>query len=104
MNHPRKALDEIIHSPVRFSIVAALAAVDEADFRSVGDTVEITDSALSKQISTLERAGYVKVRKTFVGKRPRSYLSLTAAGRRAFDRHLQALRAIAEGATVPPAE
>ncbi|NUR84970.1 MAG: transcriptional regulator [Nonomuraea sp.] len=102
MNHPRKSLDDVIHAPVRFSIVAALAAVDEADFRSVRDSVEITDSALSKQISTLEAAGYVKVRKTFVGKRPRSYLSLTAEGRSAFDRHLQALRAIAEG--FPPGQ
>ncbi|WP_214326807.1 winged helix-turn-helix domain-containing protein [Nonomuraea sediminis] len=96
MSHPRWELDETIHAPVRFSIVAALAAVDSADFRALRDTIEVTDSALSKQISTLEAAGYVKVSKTFIGKRPRTSLSLTPAGRAAFERHLRALREIAE--------
>ncbi|MFD4532202.1 winged helix-turn-helix domain-containing protein [Kitasatospora sp. NPDC058397] len=95
MSHPRKALDGVIHAPIRLSIVAALAAVDEAEFKFVRETVEITDSALSKQISLLEEAGYVKVRKAFVGKRPRTWLSLTKAGRAALERHLSALREIA---------
>ncbi|GAB3446045.1 transcriptional regulator [Streptomonospora sediminis] len=101
MNHPRSQLDDTIHAPVRFSIAAALAAADQADFKFVRDTVEVSDSALSKQISTLENAGYVQVRKVFVGRRPRTYLSLTPAGREAFERHVQALRDIAAGAGVP---
>lgn len=95
MTHPRKSLDSVIHAPVRFSIAAALASVDEADFQTLRDTVEITDSALSKQIALLEQAEYVKVRKAFVGKRARTWLSLTSTGRAAFARHLEALRAIA---------
>jgi DNA-binding MarR family transcriptional regulator len=95
--HARHRLDEVIHAPVRFSIVASLAAADEAEFSAVRDTVEVSDSVLSRQVSTLEAAGYVKVRKGYVGKRPRTWLSLTAAGRMAFDRHLAALRAIADG-------
>ncbi len=90
-------LDEVIHAPVRFSIVASLAAADEAQFSAVRDTVEVSDSVLSRQVSTLEAAGYVKVRKGYVGKRPRTWLSLTAAGRAAYERHLAALRAIATG-------
>lgn len=93
--HPRKSLDTVIHAPVRFSITAALASVDEADFKALREAVEITDSALSKQISLLEEAGYVKVRKAFVGKRARTWLSLTPEGRAAFSRHLDALREIA---------
>jgi DNA-binding MarR family transcriptional regulator len=61
------------------------------------DAIELTDSALSKQVSTLEEAGYVKVRKGYVGKRPRTWLSLTRAGRRAYDAHLAAWRAITGG-------
>ncbi|WP_325063650.1 winged helix-turn-helix domain-containing protein [Streptomyces marianii] len=80
---------------MRFSIVAALAAVDEADFRTLRETIEITDSALSKQISLLEQAEYVRVRKAFVGKRSRTWLSLTGKGRTALSRHLTALREIA---------
>ena len=95
MTHPRKSLDTVIHAPVRFSIAAALASVDEADFKTLRDTIEITDSALSKQIALLEQAEYVKVRKAFVGKRARTWLSLTGKGRTAFARHLTALREIA---------
>ncbi len=92
--HPRHRLDDVIHSPVRFSIVATLAGADNAEFSFVRDTVDVSDSVLSKQVSTLEAAGYVKVKKGYVGKRPRTWLSLTAAGRRAFERHLAALRDI----------
>ena len=46
--HARHRLDDVIHAPVRFSIVAALASVDEAEFGMVRDQVEISDSALSK--------------------------------------------------------
>jgi DNA-binding MarR family transcriptional regulator len=95
--HARHRLDELIHAPVRLSIVAALAQVDEAEFAHVRDTVEVSDSVLSKQATQLEAAGYVKIRKGYVGKRPRTWLSLTPAGRTAYTGHLDALRAIAEG-------
>lgn len=94
-HHARHQLDETIHAPVRFSIVAALASVDEAEFAHVRDTIEISDSALSKQATQLEAAGYVKIRKGHVGKRPRTWFSLTSTGRTAYTRHLAALRAIA---------
>ena len=97
MSHPRNRLDDVIHSPVRFSVVAALAAVESAEFRLVRDTVEVSDSALSKQITLLEGAGYVKVRKFAVGRRTRTSLSLTREGRSAFERHVAALREIAAG-------
>ena len=78
-------------------MAALLAAADRVEFSFVRDHVEVTDSMLSKQVSLLEQAGYVKVDKGHVGKRPRTWLSLTKQGRRAFDRHLAALREIAQG-------
>lgn len=93
--HPRHGLDEVIHAPVRFSIVAALSAVDKAEFSFVRDTVEISDSVLSRQVSTLEAAGYVTVKKGYVGKRPRTWLSLSKAGEMAYRSHLAALTEIA---------
>jgi DNA-binding MarR family transcriptional regulator len=95
--HARHRLDELIHAPVRLSIVAALAQVDEAEFARVRDAIEVSDSVLSKQATQLETAGYVKIRKGYVGKRPRTWLALTPTGRTAYTRHLEALRAIAEG-------
>jgi DNA-binding MarR family transcriptional regulator len=93
--HPRHRLNETIHAPVRFSIVVALAGADNAEFSFVRDTVEVSDSVLSKQVAILESAGIVKVKKGYVGKRPRTWLALSASGRQAFQDHLAALRDIA---------
>lgn len=95
--HPRHELDDVIHAPVRLSIMAALAAAEKADFRFLRDTIEVSDSLLSKHLLTLEEAGYVHVKKTFVGKRARTWLSLTEQGRAAFTTYTDVLRRITEG-------
>ncbi|HEX3824833.1 MAG TPA: transcriptional regulator [Mycobacteriales bacterium] len=84
--------DELIHAPTRLAIVSLLAAAQWADFKYIRDELELSDSALSKQLSTLETAGYVELRRQFVGKRPRMSVSLSIAGRRAFDQHVAALQ------------
>jgi DNA-binding transcriptional ArsR family regulator len=96
--------DELIHAPTRLSIVALLAATEWAEFRFIRDSLELSDSALSKQLSTLEDAGYVEIRKRFVGKRPQTSARLSRRGRVAFDRHVAALQAIVAraGRTVGP--
>jgi DNA-binding MarR family transcriptional regulator len=96
LRHPRHELDDLLGHPVRFSLVALLAAASKVEFSFVRDQLEVTDSMLSKQVSGLEQVGYVKVHKAFVGKRPRTWLSLTREGRRTFERHLAALREIAQ--------
>jgi DNA-binding MarR family transcriptional regulator len=86
--------DELIHAPTRLSIVALLAAADWADFTFVRDSLSLSDSALSKQISILEQAGYVTVRKTGAGRNRRTHLRLSPSGRRAFSAHAAVLRQI----------
>ena len=61
------------------------------------DKIEVSDSLLSKHIRTLEKAGYVRAEKGFVGKRPRTWLTLTDEGRRAFQNYTSILRQITEG-------
>ncbi len=94
--HPRHHLDPVVHFPIRLSIMAVLAEVEEAEFRFVSDTVEINAVTLSRQMTVLEEAGYVHVRKGYVGRRPRTWLSLTTRGRDRFAEHLATLRAITE--------
>ena len=77
-------------------MASLLAAASKVEFSFVRDHVEVSDSMLSKQVSALEQAGYVKVDKGFVGKRPRTWLSLTRDGRRTFERHMSALREIVQ--------
>ncbi len=95
--HPRHGLDELIHAPVRLSIVAALASAEKVEFRLLRDTIEVSDSLLSKHLRTLDEAGYVHVEKGSVGRRPRTWLSITAAGRAALDGHIAALTRIVAG-------
>lgn len=102
--HPRHRLDELIHPPVRFSIMATLAASDEAEFAFVRDLVGVSDSVLSKQVALLEGAGYLKVRKGYVGKRPRTWLQLSPQGRSAFLDHVAVLQEIAAVAATPAAK
>jgi DNA-binding transcriptional ArsR family regulator len=61
------------------------------------DAIQVSDSVLSKQLAVLEKAGYVKIRKSFVGKLPRTSASLAPDGRGAWTGHLQTLRDIAGG-------
>lgn len=86
--------DELIHAPTRLSLVSLLAATEWADFKYLRDAAGLSDSALSKQLTTLEDAGYVDIRKTFVGRRPRTSARLSTAGRRAFEAHIAALQEI----------
>jgi DNA-binding MarR family transcriptional regulator len=100
----RARFDELIHAPTRLSIVSLLAASQWADFQFVRDSVGLSDSALSKQLATLEQAGYVEIRRGFVGKRPRTSARLTSAGRAAFEQHVAALQemVVRSGSTILP--
>ena len=92
MTTPR--FDEIIHPSTRLSIVALLAAADWVDFAFVRDQLGLSDSALSKQFSTLEDAGYVAIERPATGRRRRVQVRLTPEGLDAFRGHVAALRAI----------
>ena len=95
--HPRHQLAEDLAHPVRFSLTAALAATDETEFAVLRDHLQVSDSVLSRQASALETAGIVRIRKGYIGKRPRTWLSLTKSGRDIWVQHLAALQAIASG-------
>jgi len=91
-------LDETFRTATRLRISAFLSGCDEAEFRAVQEYCDLSPSALSKNVSALEDAGYVTVRKGHVGKTPRTWLALTLAGREALAGHLAALQLIADTA------
>lgn len=89
--------DELIHPSTRLSLVATLAATDWADFSYLKERLALSDSALSKQLSTLESAGYVTTERPTTGRRRTVRARLTDTGRDAFTGHVAALRAIVDG-------
>lgn len=92
--HPRHALDDAIHQPVRLSIMAALAQSEKIDFAFLRDHLALGESNLSRHLSALEALGYIVVTKVFEGKRGRTWLSLSQQGRTAFEDHVRVLRQI----------
>jgi DNA-binding MarR family transcriptional regulator len=104
MTAPR--FDEVVHAPVRLRLCAAMARVEQVPFAVLRDTLDISDSALSKHLATLETARYVRITKAVSAGRVRTTAGLTHAGRSAYAGHLAALREIvAAGAELdPPAE
>ncbi len=93
--------DEIIHPSTRLSIVALLASTDWADFSFVRDRLGMSDSALSKQFSILEDAGYVTIERLVTNRRRRVRVALTDVGRRAFEGHVAALQSVIAIAAEP---
>ena len=80
-------LDRLIHEPARLLLVANLAIVDEADFVFLSARTRLTAGNISSHMSRLEEAGYVRIEKSFAGKRPRTTYALTDAGRTAFEHY-----------------
>ena len=92
------AIDPVLHPPARLQIAAVLANVSEAEFARLRTIVQVSDSVLSKHLSALAEAGYVRLRKAALGGRQRTWAALTGAGRKAFVAHLSALKALVESA------
>jgi DNA-binding transcriptional ArsR family regulator len=82
MSGAHLGFDEVIHPQPRLSIMALLAAADWAEFGFIRDSVGLSDSALSKHLSTLEQAGYVTIRKTNTGRRRTHRSAVDPAGAR----------------------
>jgi DNA-binding MarR family transcriptional regulator len=89
------AFDELIHAPLRLQICAMLAPVQSLGFADIRDSLEISDSVLSKHLSALAEAGYVVVSRVRANSRSRRQVTLTKRGRTSLRGHLAALQAIA---------
>jgi DNA-binding MarR family transcriptional regulator len=91
-------LDPVLHNATRLTVLAYLSACKEAEFGVVREHCAVSDPTLSKAVGQLETAKYVKVKKGYVGKYPRTWLAATAAGRTALKAHLKALEDLVAGA------
>jgi DNA-binding MarR family transcriptional regulator len=87
-----KDLDPLLHSQLRLAIMSLLLSVEEADFAYLKEQTGATSGNLSVQIDKLSEAGYIKVKKTFLGKMPRTVCKITAKGVNAFDTYVKNLK------------
>jgi DNA-binding MarR family transcriptional regulator len=94
VTHPALSLDDTVHQRVRLGILAVLEEAKRAEFTYLREALDLSDGNLSRHIQVLEEAGLVRVEKGFEGRRPRTWISSTHAGRKAFEQELEALRAL----------
>ncbi len=87
-----KELNPLLHSELRLAIMSILISVAEAEFTYLKQTCNATAGNLSVQLDKLNKAGYINVKKEFVGKRPKTTCSITPEGRTAFEEYVENLK------------
>ena len=94
-------LNNTMHQPVRLQIMAslvALAAGEQVDFVYLRDLLNLSDGNMGAHLTKLEDEGFVKTKKTFIARKPRTFIAATDKGIEAFDKHVSALEAIIRAA------
>lgn len=85
-------LDPVVHGRLRLALLSLLSGVEEAEFTWLRARTQATDGNLGAQLLKLEQAGYVAIEKKFVLRKPQTLYRITAGGRQALTRYIQALR------------
>jgi DNA-binding MarR family transcriptional regulator len=85
-------IDRLVHEPARLMVLANLYVVESADFTFLMNQTGLTWGNLSSHLTKLEEAGYVRVLKEFVDRKPHTRLSLTEEGRTAFQNYRQQMQ------------
>lgn len=90
--HPTSALNDVVHQKARLGILAVLMEVERADFTYLKALLQLTDGNLGRHIEVLAGEGLVHVEKGYAGRRPRTRVTITRAGRHAFAEEMAAIR------------
>ena len=88
--------DRLLMSRTRLGIISALVGGDKMEFTYLRDSLGLTDGNLSVQISNLEEAGYIKVEKVFLDRKPKTFCMITAKGQRALKNLLKQLESLVD--------
>jgi len=97
MKNPIEALNKIFDSRIRLGVMSVLIVNDSISFNELKQLLELTDGNLASHLNTLEQAEYLKVQKSFIGKKTNTTYIITALGRHAFKAHLDALEKMIRG-------
>ncbi len=97
-DHGIDKISDIIHGRLRLGVMAFLANAEAASFTELKTALSVTSGNLSIQMRKLEEAGYIKIDKSIVGRKPLTTIRMTAAGRKAFATYIEALSDVLGGA------
>jgi DNA-binding HxlR family transcriptional regulator len=85
-------LNPMVHGKLRLAVLSLLSGVEEAEFTWLREKTAATDGNLGAQLLKLEEAGYLKVEKKFVLRKPKTLYRLTENGRLALAEYVRALK------------
>ena len=91
MRIPFEQLDKAFENRIRLQIMSVLAVNERYDFNALKELLDVTDGNLASHLKGLEKEEYVKVNKTFLGRKPNTSYEATEKGKKAFKAHLDAL-------------
>ena len=91
MKIPFEHLDKAFENRVRLQIMSVLVVNERYDFNSLKELLDVTDGNLASHLKGLEKEEYVKVNKSFLGRKPNTSYEATEKGKKAFKAHLDAL-------------
>jgi len=89
-------LDTAVHGPVRLGAMTALQIDGKLDFTTLKKRLQVTDGSLGVHLQKLEEKKYIKSKKAFVGRRPKTTYQLTAMGRKALAGYLDSMQKLLE--------
>jgi DNA-binding MarR family transcriptional regulator len=87
-----KELDPLLHSQLRLGVMSLLMSVESAEFTYLKEKTNSTAGNLSVQLDKLSEAGYIRIEKSFKGKKPLTTCSITKQGLKAFEEYVNTLK------------
>ena len=85
------SVDPAFSHRLRTGVMAYLSTAEAADFTELALALAAPNNSLSSHLTRLETAGYIELRRGFLGRKPRTRVVLTITGRAAWERYLGAL-------------
>ncbi|GAA1277572.1 transcriptional regulator [Planotetraspora silvatica] len=92
MTHPANGLDDVVHQRVRLGILTIAHEARRVEFGFLRTTLDLTVGNLSQHLTVLEKADLIKIEKGYEGKRGRTWIHLTAAGKKALRDEISRLK------------
>jgi DNA-binding MarR family transcriptional regulator len=92
--HPTNGLSDVVHQRHRLGILTIAAESKRVEFGYLKEALELTGGNLSRHLTVLVDAGLLDMEKGYDGKRPKTWVSITHAGRQALAEEIAALRAL----------
>lgn len=87
-----KSIDDLLHSRIRLAVISFLSGCEESDYTTIKNCVGASDGNITTHLRKLEDAGYVSMRKDFVGRKPITYYKISEKGKKAFIDYVENLK------------